>query len=500
MAARRNFSVILLVGCLLSFTTKGEHYFRSTQPDKLTVAIQYFNEGKFEAALPVFAKLCYDLPYDYLIKFYYGACLVETGNFKLDAEKNLVLASSSEVPVKVYYYLGRLYHGRGDWNNAQRFYNRFKNNAEAPAISEMKVDDLIQLCYKEINPFISEKSDSLMISGMQENRIKKENQKTTLMQLPADSVNTPVISGLDKESEKVMTPGKDTVPHDSLENLQISQEVALNQEAGKENQVKTPAEAENLREKPEPVKYIDFQINDKVTYLVEDMFHVAEAKNEFRIAVNKETLLDSLLEVVQQLRKQYHLNFKPMVRDSLAGRIQNLEYQNLVLKTEIDQHYFQSRKLEQDWWNKTDYSSMEEYLSWRDSLIQIRNVQVIPEIKPVNLNPPDSAVLKAYIDTTAITPEEKTDSGLVYKIQIGANIKGISTQRKLQFQRLEKIRIIETLPLEQGVTIYTTGNLKNYEDALKLQAQIRLEGIKDAFVIAIRNGKKVTLPIENSFK
>jgi hypothetical protein len=500
MAGRRNFSVMFLVGCLLSFSPKSEPAFGSTQPDKLTVAIQYFNEEKFGAALPVFSKLCYDLPYDYLIKYYYGACLVETGNFGLDAEKNLVLASSSEVPVKVNYYLGRLYHGRGDWNNAQRFYNRFRNNAAAPEIADMKVDDLIQLCYREINPFISEKADSLMNTGIQGKSNKKENAKTTLIQPPADTANIPVSSGFNKESDKVLTQGKEPVIHNTSETMDTIPEVSVNQEARMTMSVKDTTEAETIREKPEPVKYIDFQINDKVTYLVEEMFHVAEAKNEFRIAVGKETLLDSLLGVVQQLRKQYHLNVKPWIRDSLAARIQNLEYQNLVLKTEIDQHYFQSRKLEQDWWNKADYSSLDAYTSWKDSLMQRRNVQVIPEIKPVIINTPDSVVVKGSVDSTAVTPELKPDSGLVYKIQIGAYNKGIPTQRKLQFQRLEKIRIIETLSLEQGVTVYTTGNLKNFDDALKLQAQIRLEGIKDAFVIAIRNGKKVTLPVENSLK
>jgi len=29
---------------------------------------------------------------------------------------------------------------------------------------------------------------------------------------------------------------------------------------------------------------------------------------------------------------------------------------------------------------------------------------------------------------------------------------------------------------------------------LKLQAQIRLEGIKDAFAIAVKNGKRIPLP------
>jgi tetratricopeptide (TPR) repeat protein len=448
MAGRKLFTVLLIVSCLPGFSTRGGELFGSSRQDKRELAIQWYNEGKFKDALPLFSKLCYDLPYDFTIKYFYGACLVETGNFGLDAEKNLVLASSGEVSVKVYYYLGRLYHGRGNWNNAQRFYNRFRNNADNQAIAETKVDDLMELCFKEINPFVSEKADSLFSS------------------VPADV------------------------------GVSVVQPVPVNPAVVKDIPVAKVVNDQDVQEKPDPVKFIDFQINDKVTYLVEDMFHEAEAKTEFRIAVNKESQLDSLLKVVQMLRKQYHLNVNPLIRDSLAIRIQNLEYRNLVLNTEVDQHYFKSRMLEQEWWSKTAYSSLEEYNSWKDSLEQIRDTHNLPEIVQVEEQIPDSVTVHVMADSTAVASETKPDTDIVYKIQIGAYNKGIPTQRKLQFERLEKIRTIETLSLEDGITVFTTGNLKNIEDALKLQTQIRLEGIKDAFVIGVRNGKKVTLPKE----
>ena len=59
--------------------------------------------------------------------------------------------------------------------------------------------------------------------------------------------------------------------------------------------------------------------------------------------------------------------------------------------------------------------------------------------------------------------------------------------------KLSYIRKIENYTDEKGVVVYTTGNLLNYDDALKMQNQVRQEGVKDAFVVPYYNGKRITL-------
>ena len=46
---------------------------------------------------------------------------------------------------------------------------------------------------------------------------------------------------------------------------------------------------------------------------------------------------------------------------------------------------------------------------------------------------------------------------------------------------------------DKGVVVYTTGNLSTYEDAVKMQNQVRQEGVEDAFVVPYFNGKRITL-------
>ena len=86
---------VLLLSMVLIFVAPGHAAGRVvTQPETREKAVALFHDGDFDAALPLFTRLVYDYPYDYLLKYFLGASLVETGNYDLDAEKNLILASA----------------------------------------------------------------------------------------------------------------------------------------------------------------------------------------------------------------------------------------------------------------------------------------------------------------------------------------------------------------------------------------------------------------------
>jgi len=171
LSKRFSFSLLILMFTLL-IQVRPAHAETFFQPDQKDTAIDWFNNGQFDKALPVFSSLCFNFPYDYLVKYYYGACLIETGNYGLDAEKNLLLSSTGEVPVKVNYYLGRFYHANRNWNSALRYYNRFKNYGKESEIADLRVDELSQLCYSQVNPFIAEKVEASATSDDKLNNSK----------------------------------------------------------------------------------------------------------------------------------------------------------------------------------------------------------------------------------------------------------------------------------------------------------------------------------------
>ncbi len=82
---------------------------------------------------------------------------------------------------------------------------------------------------------------------------------------------------------------------------------------------------------------------------------------------------------------------------------------------------------------------------------------------------------------------------LVYKIQIGAYSRGVPAYRQRLFDKLAMIRTIESYTDEDGVVVYTTGNLSSLEDARKMQSQVQQEGMKDAKIVPYYKGKRITL-------
>jgi cell division protein FtsN len=89
--------------------------------------------------------------------------------------------------------------------------------------------------------------------------------------------------------------------------------------------------------------------------------------------------------------------------------------------------------------------------------------------------------------------EEKASNKLVYKVQIGAYSKGLPDYIKRLYEKLSMLRTINHYSDDRGIVVYTIGSVNNFDDALKLQNQIRQEGVKDALVVAYYNGKRITL-------
>ena len=503
---------VLLLSMVLIFVAPGHAAGRVvTQPETREKAVALFHDGDFDAALPLFTRLVYDYPYDYLLKYFLGASLVETGNYDLDAEKNLILASAKEVPAKVFYYLGVLYHARDNWNSAQRYYNRFKNNTGTEEVTALGIDELSDLCYRQVNPFVTGKGRVREIASGQKPRemVPEEQAKETDTLPPPEEKSDMKVAEDERAEARPEYPGNEPVislevpdgkielPVDTIQIRSFAEEdpgaadpeIAVIPESRLTEPVKVPG----------PDRYIDFRINDKVTYLLLEMFQEPAAREAYLEGRAMERKLDSLLSSTDNLRKRYRLTAHPLLRDSLAQTISREEYLTLQTKAEMEKHFARAAAIEQEWWKDAGFEVYETFYQIRDSVQAAMTLppQVIAEPEPSIFRPfaetlPENPEVTAAEDETAL-PEEK-DEGIVYKIQLGSFIREIPAKKKAMFDKISKIRIIDTFVNEEGATVYTTGNLANFEDAITLQNQVRQEGIKDAFVIAMKNGKRVSLP------
>ena len=103
-------------------------------------------------------------------------------------------------------------------------------------------------------------------------------------------------------------------------------------------------------------------------------------------------------------------------------------------------------------------------------------------------------IIEPERQTMVLRDETPDPDEVSYKVQQGSFTSAVPMRMQALFDKTGKIRTIETFVNEEGATVYTTGKMKTYADGLTLQNQVRVEGVKDAFVIAIKDGKRIPLP------
>ena len=392
------------------------------QADERNKAIELFHNGKFAEALPVFKKLSDSYPSDYLLKYFTGACLIETGVYNKESEMNLLLAGTRDVPSKVFYYLARYYHAKDDWDSALRFYNRFKNNSQPGQVTELRIDELSQLAYDHINPFteagfkIPEKKEPLQPEANSDIPQPVFIEPPANMDIPKEVVVNPEEKPIRSEIEP-----KVTIP----EQVYIAEPIEIPvEEPVTDTTSGIPAiEPQTVLNTPPPtvakINFIRFQVNSQVTYLTEDLFQVAEAREAWKTGTEKEIELNGFLETLTDLRNQYQHIGNPGQRDELARRIIDLERQTLILRAETDKLFQRARQLEQQWWADADYTTYKRFSQVSDSLLRLEEALRVASLPP----PPviDDSMIPEDLDLSEEEANETPDQDeLSYKVQLGS--------------------------------------------------------------------------------
>ncbi len=83
----------------------------------------------------------------------------------------------------------------------------------------------------------------------------------------------------------------------------------------------------------------------------------------------------------------------------------------------------------------------------------------------------------------------KKDDSPVFKIQFVV----MKTKDEKLASRYSMIKDFETEKTDKNMYRYMTGNFTDYKLAVKYQNELKSKGIKDAFVVAYKNGKRITI-------
>jgi len=424
--------LFLMMACLL-ISISG-----NAQNDPEAEARKLFDNGRFEEALPVFRDLTRLYPNDQNLNYYLGACLAETNQLTGEAKQALDIAKKG-IP-ESYFYLGKYFHVRSDWKNAIQNYERFKSEARKKSVEASSVGELISMCRRMKNPF-------------------------------------PVV---------------ETKPEETIDSLTDKKETPVIQESP----VKEPVVPEHVVSGVPPIlkdSFIHFQVNAVVSYNKIDQFKFESSKEAFIRGWLIEQDMQKKLNNLSNLRKEYGTLAGPE-QDSLVDLILKLEQETYRMSQKARDAYQEANLKEAEFWNKAGALEIENFRREvnriQDSVKTASEERMRKQAEEkILVILPDTAVVADTV--TAVKPVPANE--IVYKIQIGAYRNSPPEWVQGQFKKLAVIRRIDQHVDEKGVTIYTVGEMKSYNDALQMQKQIRMEGMKNAFVAAYQNNKRISL-------
>ncbi|MGQ7871250.1 tetratricopeptide repeat protein [Sunxiuqinia sp. sy24] len=401
------------------------------QNDPEQQAKDMVENGQYTEAIPYFEDLVHLYPEDKTLNYYLGMCLVETEQPTEQAKTALQKSLGNDTPVKSLYYLAQCFHANNNFLEAINYYKQFDDEARKKEKRDTRLEELRNLCEQQINPF------SAPVTAV-------ENEQTE--EMPA----TPLEEAIAIQPEEVEIP----------EGLEDS--------------------------------LIQFQVNSTIKYLKIDQFKNASSLNAFVRAWQAEQELQGITEKTSQLRAKYNSAFADE-KQEIANTILLLEKEAYTKNQEINQNYTEARLGEKDYWQKaspeTIHSFSEKTQAMEDSIRQAKEAKRLQKLeaqKPIVL--PDNLVKNLIPEEPAVV-----NTGIVYKIQIGAYSRTPPDWVQRLFKKLSIIRRIDQYTDENGVTVYTVGELKSYQDALQMQSQVRTEGVSDAFIAAYKDGERIPL-------
>ncbi len=429
-----------------------------SQDAGLASAIALFDKGKFAEAEPMFKTVLDEKPNDFMVNYFYGACRTENNHFTNADLECLITANEEVSPININYYFGVQYHARSNWERALKYYNRYKSAAQPDDISKRKVLEKIQQCYDKVNPY--------------EMYIIKEN-------------SIPVIPVVETDSLAAVV--------DTAGNVLVSDSLTAEIETVVDTTVQVVSAKTETPEKPKG-ETISFIVNSEITYTNTNQFRTVEGKAFFEKWRMKKNALDSMIYETDVLREKYAKAKTRFEKQSFGQQILENEKSFYKLKDDVAELQSKAQSTENNYWQN---ASSEEIATFLEEQKQEEQKAMLPDTTTVNTSETDTtelvnpAVLLSDSDE-AVVKEKSGDNNLVYKIQLGTYRKLPNYVKKL-YKKLSLFRKIDTYTDEKGVVVYTTGNLSNYDDAVKMQNQVKQEGVEDAKIVPYFKGKRITL-------
>ncbi len=236
----------------------------------------------------------------------------------------------------------------------------------------------------------------------------------------------------------------------------------------------------------------DFQVNAIICYHSFRHFVKSESKKIFFQAWLKDKESKRISNQTDSLRKVY-LNSSNEQKQEISGLILKNEGILMALNQEIPSLYQNARSIEDKHWQSVSVEDVKRFQAkiglFQDSILQAAGSHK-EQLEVVTVTDTYTSPRKT---SKAKEIKAEANTGIIYKIQIGAYKGRIPEPATKLIKKLSIIRKVENYVDDKGVKVYTTGNLTVWQDAVTMQTQLKQEGVKNPVVVAFRNGKKITM-------
>jgi tetratricopeptide (TPR) repeat protein len=520
---------------------------------KETLAIDYFQQGNFEKALPIFAKLAQSYPDNAMYNYYYGVSLIKNNIFETAAKEALLNSVVDKTPVDANFYLGNYFHALSQWQEAMDFYDRYEKAGTRQEKKSLRFDYFVDLCKQKVSPFHPIKTADSSLFG------------DTLLKPPPkiDENNFPIPEALKKSWFNFQV--NELLAYHSIDDFKSEASKVLFTKAwictGKNDSIL--ALTDSLRKEHERISRVDTRLGlvqqivdceqksyqlmrDREKFLEQSRVKesaywdregtkgaiaynaiIQERENKLNESKKKEEKAlekvpvpelpkESVIIEAERIIPREEITVKNPQSEELVYKVQIGLFKNGVMTTSFKQAYAKISKL-----RKIDkFTNEKKYVGYtvgsfsneidaskmKDQLIRegMKNAIVVPFDKLTGKpfkKVPVSAITKntepVMVQKTDVTSVEKSEKSsdvekLAFKVQIGSFKNDLrSTAFRKASIKISKLMKIDRYTDSRNNFIYTVGSLQNYQEACNLKDQMVSEGIKDAFVAAFLNGERI---------
>ena len=396
------------------------------------LAIEYFKQGNYEKALPIFTQLINKSPGNAMYNYYYGVTLLKNNQYDTATKEALLNAVVDKTPSNSNFYLGNYFHALEKWSEAMDFYKRYKGSNQERR--QLEYDKYVDLCRNRINPFKVDKGDEKSIF-------------VDTIKVPAslpDEKNFPIPDSLRAE----------------WFNFQINSQLTYHGIL-------------DFRSEAAKILFTKAWIaTGKNDSIVKNTDFLRKAHEETHNVTARIGLVQRIVDAEQQ---SYHL-LRDREKYFEQARVKEAGYWEKAGADAMANFI-------------NEIAEREKTRSER-LLNEMKKIEIAPTEVPVE----KLVIDNPEPDKQPISEENQsaTKNDIVFKVQIGSFLNGKLTPAfKTMYSKLSKFRKIDKNTDSKKYVVYTIGSFTNYKDASLLKNQLIMEGAKGAFLAAFKNGERV---------